>query len=307
MLDMSGRVSTGREQGLLGLAFHPKWPNDPRIFINYTDRSGVTRIEAWMLRTPMTRAVPSSVVTELEQPFANHNGGWLAFGPDSLLYVGTGDGGGAGDPDDRAQASDDRLGKMLRYDVGEGPRGVASPAGGSSDDADPAVWGIGLRNPWRYSFDEASGALWIGDVGQDKREEINVVPRSKFDEVVNFGWRQREGDSPFRSDGVQGSGVTIPPVIDYTRLRGCSVTGGAVYRGKAIKDLVGMYLFADVCEAGIRVVDADTAVRRSRPLRVWSTIAGGAQIVSINVGHSGEVLVVGHGGEIWQIVPRTEP
>lgn len=180
IVDLRDEVSDGSEQGLLGMAFHPSWPDDPRIFLNYTDAEGATRIEAWELTTPTGRATRTRELLRIEQPYENHNGGHLAFGPDGLLYIGTGDGGSGGDPEDRAQKDDDLLGKLLRLDVdGGGERGYAIPDG-NVDDGAPEAWAIGLRNPWRFSFDSETGDLWIGDVGQSEFEEIDALTKAQL-------------------------------------------------------------------------------------------------------------------------------
>jgi hypothetical protein len=303
VVDLSGEVSDGGEQGLLGMTFHPDWPQDPRIFLNYTDRSGDTRIEAWTMQSPTSSARRDRELLRIDQPFENHNGGHLAFGPDRLLYIGMGDGGSGGDPGDRAQQPDDLLGKLLRIDVdGGGERGYAIPPGNVA--ADSPVWAIGLRNPWRFSFDSTSGDLWIGDVGQDEREEIDVLPRARLDDGVrpNFEWRLREGTQPFDDSGRTGPGPMVEPVLDYGRTDGCSVTGGVVYRGRLLPDLVGAYVFADFCGDDLRLIDAKQAVTDGQ-IDSWASRPGLAQVASIAEVQRGELLVLSLDGTIAQVVP----
>ncbi|MEO6867469.1 MAG: PQQ-dependent sugar dehydrogenase [Gaiellales bacterium] len=296
LLDISDQVSSGGEQGLLGLAFHPGWPKDPRLFINYTDRDGATHVESWTMAGAGAPARRQRELLKLEQPYANHNGGHLQFGPDGLLYVGTGDGGSGGDPQDRAQNPEVLLGKMLRFDVAD-----AGAAGA------PEVWAIGLRNPWRYSFDATTGDLWIGDVGQSTFEEIDVLSADQISAVTqpNFEWRLREGFAKFNDSGRTGPGERIAPVLTYGRDHGCSITGGVVYRGALVPKLVGSYLFADFCERDIRILDADGvpgATFEEGELK-WQTAPGADQIVSFAEVQDQEVLAVSLDGTIHQVVP----
>jgi glucose/arabinose dehydrogenase len=261
-LDLSGSVSGGGEQGLLGLAFHPSFPDDPRFFVNYTDEAGDTRVASFTADpSNPDRADPSSRVELLfiGQPYANHNGGALAFGPDGFLYIATGDGGSGGDPHDNGQKLLTLLGKILRIDVDErsGDLQYAIPADNpfvATADAYPEIFAIGLRNPWRMSFDRATGDLWIGDVGQNSFEEIDVS-RARTS-GANFGWNRMEGAHCFRpSEGCDESGLTLP-VVEYSQGEGgCTVIGGYVYRGSAQPDLAGGYLFGDYCSGFIWAID----------------------------------------------------
>ena len=307
IVDLRDEVSDASEQGLLGMAFHPTWPEDPRIFLNYTDTSGDTRIEAWELTTPTGRATRQRELLRIEQPYENHNGGHLAFGPDGLLYVGTGDGGSGGDPEDRAQQEDELLGKLLRLDVdGGGERGYAIPDGNLGGGAAEA-WAIGLRNPWRFSFDSKTGDLWIGDVGQNEFEEIDAVTKARLgeSETPNFGWRLREGYASFDDSGTTGPGELIDPVLAYGRDEGCSVTGGVVYRGALVPRLEGWYVFTDFCADDLRLVDA-TGVAGTQPKQgdvTWVSAPGAAQVASIAEVQDGELLVVSLDGSIRQVLP----
>jgi len=306
VLDVSRDISTGSEQGLLGMAFHPDWPSDPRVFINYTDRDGDTRIQAWALDGPAGMARRERELLRIDQPYENHNGGHVAFGHDGLLYIGTGDGGSGGDPEDRAQSPDEELGKLLRLNVDAGAeRGYAIPEGNLRDGA-PTVWALGLRNPWRFSFDRTSGDLWIGDVGQDEREEIDVVSRAQVEgpDTLNFGWRLREGFAEFEGSGETGPGTLVAPVLDFGQDAGCSVTGGVVYRGKLVPKLNGWYLFADFCGQEIRLLRAEglPGSTHDEGEVKWSRGPEATQVASFGETHGGEVLVVSLDGKIYQVV-----
>jgi glucose/arabinose dehydrogenase len=246
VLDLADEVSTGTEQGLLGLTFSP----DGRfLYVNYTDVAGDTHVTEFPFDGDAADPDRRRDVLFVDQPYANHNGGNLAFGPDGYLYVGLGDGGGAGDPDANAQSLDTLLGKMLR--ISPRPEG-GEPYGVPGDNpfvgrprARPEIWAYGLRNPWRWSFDRETGDLWIGDVGQDAWEEIDVLPAGGA-AGANLGWDRLEGSHPF--EGGTGPEGTVLPVHEYANGAGtCSVTGGYVYRGTDVPDLVGAYLFGDVC------------------------------------------------------------
>jgi glucose/arabinose dehydrogenase len=240
-LDIEDLVSTGTEQGLLGLAFPPSYPNDKRVFVYFTDRQGDSIIGTFSPETNDRLDEESlSVVLKIVQPAANHNGGQLAFGPDGYLYIGLGDGGGQGDPSGNAQNKSSMLGKILRIDVSEtGPYKVPrdnplSPGNHSLAE----IWALGFRNPWRFSFDRATGRLFAADVGENSREEINIVERGK-----NYGWNTFEGTSCFKPP-CDASKFT-PPIAEYAHDEGRSVTGGFVYRGRKISKLNGCYIFGD--------------------------------------------------------------
>lgn len=252
-LDVRDLVATGGERGLLGLAFHPRYSQNRRLYVNYTRvGDGATVIAAYAADAADPDRVDPATRREIlvmAQPFANHNGGALRFGPDGYLYIGMGDGGSANDPGNRAQDPQQLLGKMLRIDVDGAvpyaiPPGNAYPAGGGR----PEIWASGLRNPWRFSFDRLTGDLYIGDVGQDAEEEVDFVPRGAGG-GANFGWRVMEGT---RCTGLP-AGVAcpppayVPPAVTYGHDVGCSVTGGVVYRGRDLPVLYGRYLYADYC------------------------------------------------------------
>jgi glucose/arabinose dehydrogenase len=254
-LNVSGLISSGGERGLLGLAFHPRYARNGRFFVDYTDTAGNTRVVEYR-RGRSGRANPSSarLLLRIAQPFPNHNGGHLAFGPDRMLYVGTGDGGSGGDPQGNGQSRDTLLGKLLRIDVDSRtggrpygiPRGNPFAAGGGR----PEVYAYGLRNPWRYSFDRARGDLWIGDVGQNAIEEVDFRRRGTG-AGVNFGWNAFEGRAAFSGGGPVRGRAPTRPVAQYSHSKGCSVTGGYVYRGTKVPALRGRYVFADYCSGRV--------------------------------------------------------
>ncbi len=261
-LDISDRLTSGGERGLLGVAFHPDFPTDPRVFVDYTDANGDTRVSSFVVDPANPdRADPSSEVKMvfIKQPYANHNGGALAFGPDGFLYISTGDGGSGGDPHGNGQSLDTLLGKILRIDVGrtDGDRSYGIPADNpfvGRAGAQPEIFTYGMRNPWRMSFDRATGDLWIGDVGQSAWEEIDVVRAGTSGQ--DFGWNRMEGAHCFRpADGCEDPSLVLP-VTEYGRDLGSTVIGGAVYRGSGQAALVGGYLFADFGSRNIFVIDA---------------------------------------------------
>ncbi|GIW73231.1 MAG: hypothetical protein KatS3mg102_2773 [Planctomycetota bacterium] len=260
-VDLSGRLAERHlEQGLLGMAFHPRYAENRRFFLNFTDREGDTRvIEMRASETDPDRADPASerLLLRVEQPFANHNGGHLCFGPDGYLYIGLGDGGWRGDPHNHGQDPETLLGAMLRIDVDRqsGTRPYAIPEDNPWADGRggrPEVWAIGLRNPWRYSFDRKTGDLYIADVGQDRYEEVHVTAAGTG-AGVNYGWNQFEGMHRYARLGRRYDIARLQmPVLEYGRRDGCSITGGFVYRGAELPELQGHYFYADYCTGIIR-------------------------------------------------------
>jgi glucose/arabinose dehydrogenase len=259
-LDISGRVSSGGERGLLSVAFHPSYRTNRRLYVNYTDNNGNTRVVEY--RSNGTRALPGTArqLLLVRQPYPNHNGGQLAFGPDGYLYVGMGDGGAGGDPENRAQNLGDRLGKLLRLNVNR--RGARWE-----------IVGYGLRNPWRFSFDRANGDLYIGDVGQNAWEEVDYLPRNSPG-LENYGWDVYEGRAMYEDKQPNPAGRLVAPIHVYRNGGGeCSVTGGFVYRGRATPGLRGRYIFGDFCSGRIwtlRVVDGRATDVRQERIRVSS-------------------------------------
>lgn len=300
-LDIHDRVRYGGEQGLLGLAFDPGYASNGRFYVNYTRRpDGDTVVEEYR-RSSSTHASRSSArrVMRINQPYANHNGGMIAFGPDGYLWIGTGDGGSAGDPWDHARDPGSRLGKMLRIDVSSHPYRVPAdnPFLGRRGAA-PEVWALGLRNPWRFSFDRESGELWIGDVGQGAWEEIDVED-PKQGGGRHYGWRTMEGNHCFDPRrGCDTTGLT-PPVHEYGHDLGCSVTGGYVYRGRAIPDLAGRYLFSDYCRGTIWSLERSAG----DPARVQVLVESRRPVSSFGEGPDGELYLCDHQGAVLRIEP----
>jgi glucose/arabinose dehydrogenase len=253
-LDIRDRVgSGGSEQGLLGLAFHPQVAQNGFFFLNYTDRSGDTVIARYSISPGNpNQADPGSerILLQVDQPYANHNGGQVAFGPDGYLYIALGDGGSGGDPQGNGQSTNTLLGKLLRIDVDNGER-YAIPADNPfvTQGGLPEIWAYGLRNPWRFSFDRATGDVYIADVGQNAWEEINFWPAGAA-AGANFGWDIREGAHPFEGNAPAGVEL-VDPVAEYPHPTGCSVTGGYVYRGQALPDMQGVYLYSDFCSGKV--------------------------------------------------------
>ena len=297
-LDIGDRLTAGGEQGLLGLAFHPE--DASRFFVNYTDTNGDTVIAEYRAASA-TRARRSSekVLLRIDQPYSNHNGGMLAFGPDGRLHVGTGDGGSGGDPHGNGQRRDTHLGKILRLDVSQ--RGRAAAPGDNPYAAGPGkdeILHTGLRNPWRFSFDRATGDLWIGDVGQNSIEEIDRAPAGETG--INFGWNLREGRECYVEGACDTKGLT-DPVAQYATSEGCAVTGGYVYRGEQHPQLQGVYLYGDYCGGQIWGLAADAA--RDGRARSRKLLESGIAISSFGEDASGELYVTDlHGGSVYRIV-----
>jgi glucose/arabinose dehydrogenase len=295
-LDLSREVSSGNEQGLLGLAFHPRYRDNGTFFLNYTDRAGDTRIERWRVGSDPDLADPArrELVLEIDQPYANHNGGDVAFGPDGMLYIGMGDGGSGGDPHGNGQNRGALLGKLLRIDVDHGrPYAIPrdNPLVGRAG-ARGEIWAWGLRNPWRFSFDPTENLLYIGDVGQNRWEEIDVV--DSREKGLNFGWNRMEGRHCYSSGGCDTAGLVMP-AVEYGHDAGCSVTGGVVYRGSRIPQLVGHYLYADYCSGWVRSFRWDHG--RVVEHRQWSVKPG--EVTSFGVDSAGEVYVLAHSGQVY--------
>lgn len=311
MLDISALVSTGGEQGLLGIAVHPEFPDDPRLVVDYTDVNGDTVVATYRLdAADPDRLDPGSAVTILtvDQPYANHNGGAVGFGPDGYLYVGLGDGGSGGDPLENGEHLDTLLAKILRLDIdllddGE-PYGI--PPGNpfaSVGGARPEIWLTGLRNPWRFAFDRLTGDLWIGDVGQGAWEEVDIAPAGVGG--LDFGWDRMEGSHCFEPEtGCSTDGLTLP-VTEYGHEDGCTIIGGAVYRGTAQPLLAGGYVFGDYCSGRLWAVSAEgasiglAAGGRLVPERVGT---GGAGLAAFGEDAAGELYAANLDGTISRIV-----
>jgi len=303
MVDLRDRLTSGGEQGLLGLALHPGFPNDPRAFVNYTSRNGDSIIASLRLDpADANRLDPESEqrILFLDQPYANHNGGDLLFGPDGYLYAFFGDGGSGGDPQDNGQNRDALLGKVLRLDIDHASGGDAysAPAGNPFLEAAgrDEIWLVGMRNPWRASFDRSTGDLWIGDVGQNAWEEVDVARAGVGG--LNFGWNRTEGNHCYPSgDQCSKTGLT-PPVSEYSHDLGCTVVGGYVYRGTRYPALAGAYLFADYCSGRIFALDPSTDAFR-KPVEVGNA---GSGISSFGEDAVGELYVTNLSGDVSRVV-----
>ena len=305
-LDITSRIASGGERGLLGLALHPDFPNDPRLFVNYTDLAGDTVVAEYRLGEADPGQVdPASerILLQISQPYPNHNGGGLAFGPDGMLFIATGDGGAGGDPQDNGQRLDTLLGKVLRIDV-DGPRNVGAPPYRAPPDnpfvdvagAAPEIWLTGLRNPWRIRFDPRTGDLWIGDVGQGEWEEIDVARAG--DGGLNFGWNRMEGAHCYEpKTGCDTTGLALP-IAEYGHDLGCAIVGGVVVRDPGQPLLDGRYLFADACTGALLVLDPDGAGPKAASLAAMT----GRQITSIVQADDGTVMATALGsGELVSI------
>jgi glucose/arabinose dehydrogenase len=305
-LDLRSQVSTGNEQGLLSLAFHPDYAANGRFFVDLTDPAGDTRvIEFRVSASDPDRADPGSarVVLAIDQPFSNHNGGLVLFGPDGMLYVGTGDGGSGGDPRGNGQSLGTLLGKLLRIDV-DGGDPYAIPSDNPFVDtpgARPEVWAYGLRNPWRFSFDRETGDLYIADVGQNRIEELNAVRGAGAG--LNYGWNVMEGTRCFEpSEGCNRSDITLP-VTEFDHGDGCSVTGGFVYRGSAIPDLRGRYLYSDYCSGFVRSFRF-AGGRADDQRRLPELEPSDNAVTSFGQDADGEMYLLTAGGSVHRIVAR---
>jgi glucose/arabinose dehydrogenase len=287
----SSTVLSGGERGLLGLAFHPNYVNNGFFYVNYTRAGdGATVIARYSVDTNNPNiANPNSaqILLTIPQPFSNHNGGSLVFGPDGFLYIGMGDGGSGGDPQNLAQNQNSLLGKMLRIDVdGGSPYGIPADNPNVSNAFPNEIWAIGMRNPWKFSFDRVTGDLWIADVGQNAREEINKV-NAPLTPGLNFGWRCYEASLPFNTaDCLSASNYTFP-VAEYNLGGGnCSITGGYVYRGSTYPNMVGKYFFADYCSNRIGWVNNNGGTI------TWSAAFTG-NFVSFGEDINGELYIAG--------------
>jgi len=291
-LDIADRVLAGGERGLLGLAFHPQFSANGRFFVNYTRRpDGVTVISEFRVSTDPNVALATTerVLLRQFQPYANHNGGMLAFGPKGYLFIGLGDGGSTGDPGNRAQNPAALLGKILRIDVnGVQPYAIPPDNPFATSGGRREIYALGFRNPWRFSFDRSTGQLYAGDVGQGSVEEIDIVSRGG-----NYGWHIMEGDRCYQpATGCNRQGLTLP-IATYSHTGGrCSIAGGYVYRGSAVPALVGTYVYADYCTGEI------FGRRSGQSSRLLDT---NRNIASFGENQAGELFVVGLGGTIERI------
>jgi glucose/arabinose dehydrogenase len=284
-LDLRGRVAYGGERGLLGMAFHPAYSSNRRFFVNYTDVAGDTRIVEYLTSASdpnVADPAPARELLMIDQPAPNHNGGWLGFGPDGILYVAMGDGGGGNDQYRNAQNPDSLLGSILRIDVNSG-------AGGAE------IWAKGLRNPWRNAWD--ANNLYVADVGQSQREEVTVLTTASAG--ANLGWPIVEGTRCVSAPSCDISGFAAP-IYEYTHSDGCSITGGYVYRGTAMPDLVGTYFFSDYCSGWLRSFRYSGGVTG---FREWTALGSLGQVTSFGLDSAGEIYVTVADGRLLKLVP----
>ena len=302
-LDIRSRVAFNGERGLLSIAFHPSYATNGFFYIYFTDTNGNIRVERFHVSSnpDVADATSSTLVIGIEhQPFANHNGGLVMFGPDGMLYIGTGDGGSGGDPQGNGQNRNALLGKLLRIDVnGASPYVVPpnNPFVGQTG-VRPEIWAFGLRNPWRFSFDRQAGLLYIADVGQDVHEEVDVVPAATGGQ--NYGWNVMEGKSCYNAQTCSQTGLTLP-LVDYTHSEGCSITGGYVYRGTKLPEIAGRYFYTDYCSGWLRSFRmVNGTLTQSKQ---WDVPAL-ASPTSFGEDSSGELYVTVGGGTVYRIVKR---
>ena len=302
-LDVTRLVRYGGERGLLGLAFHPAYAANGFLYVNYTDRNGDTQVVRYTVRADRDSVAANSAkpILGIVQPFANHNGGMLAFGPDGMLYIGMGDGGSAGDPFGNGQNLRTLLGKLLRIDVDHGdpyaiPEG--NPYRGRSNDGREEIWATGLRNPWRFSFDMTAKLLIIGDVGQNRYEEMDVVDAARAG--ANYGWNVREGAHGYGFPRP-GPANRVEPAVEYAHPDGCSVTGGYAYRGRALPELAGTIFYSDYCSGWLR----SFRWKRGKVLDQTQWDVGNlGSVTSFGEDADHELYVVAYDGKIWKLAGR---
>ncbi len=300
-LDIDSIVQGGAERGLLSMAFHPQYATNGFFYVNYSDNSGDTRVVRYSVTADPNVADPGSakILLTIEQPFPNHNGGQLAFGPDGMLYIGMGDGGSGGDPLGSGQDLGTLLGALLRIDVDGGDPYAVPPDNpfvgvGSARDE---IWAFGLRNPWRFSFDPPSGLIFIADVGQNAWEEVSVAPANSA--ARNYGWNVMEGLHCFGAATCDQTGLTLPAVEYANGSIGCSVIGGFVYRGSAIPETVGHYFYSDYCSGWLRsfrYVQGSATDERE-----WEVGSVGG-VLSFGVDAQGELYILSQSGRVYRLV-----
>ena len=303
-LDLRTKITAGGERGLLSIAFHPQYAINGVFYVYFTDRNGNIRIVRYSVsgNPDVANEASADTVIGIAHPvYANHNGGQLQFGPDGLLYAGTGDGGGGGDPDENAQNPSSLLGKLLRLDVN-----VASGHAVPSDNPfGSEVWGYGLRNPWRFSFDRQTGDLYIGDVGQNLWEEVDVsLASTGLGKGVNYGWDVMEGTHCYEPASGCDQSAKLLPVVEYSHAGGaCTVVGGYVYRGTRVPALAGHYLYADYCSGIVKSFRfVGGAVTDGRD---WTAdLSPGTGITSFGEDADGDVYIMTESGGLYRIVPK---
>ena len=299
----SSIIQNGGERGLLGLAFHPNYATNGYFYVNYTRAGdGATVIARYSVSTNpnIADATSGSVLLTVAQPFSNHNGGTIKFGSDGFLYIGMGDGGSGGDPGNRAQNINENLGKILRINV-DGTAPYSIPAGNPyiGITGNDEIWAIGVRNPWKFSFNRLNGDLWIADVGQNNVEEINKLA-SPLSAGLNFGWRCYEGTVAYNTSGCASIATMTMPIVQYTHSgeNACSITGGYAYTGSQFPSFAGKYFFADYCLGKIGTVNS------SNVLTFSPTISGLSGITTFGEDMNGELYVSSGNGTIYRIVDQ---
>ncbi|SFU72724.1 PQQ-dependent sugar dehydrogenase [Pseudoduganella namucuonensis] len=307
-VDISAKTTVNGERGLLSMAFHPQYAQNGYFYLYYTDTNGDIAVDRMQVSGDANVANPASATRVISVPHpgaTNHNGGQLAFGPDGYLYLGTGDGGGAGDPNGNAQNPTSLLGKMLRLDVGGSGPGYAIPPDnpyiGMSSRRNE-IWASGLRNPWRFAFDRTDGLLYIADVGQGEREEVNIAAATQGGN--NYGWRTMEGTACYNAATCERAGLFIPQ-FEYQHgandANGCSITGGFVYRGAAIPELAGEYFYSDYCKGYLKSFPYRNGVAGA--VRDWATGDIG-NVLSFGQDAAGELYMLSANGGVYRIAKR---
>jgi glucose/arabinose dehydrogenase len=305
-LDISGQISSVGEQGLLGLAFDPNYASNGRFFVHYSDPLGNTRVSSFQgsADADIANAGSEQIILTATQPYPNHKGGQLVFGPDGMLYLGLGDGGSGGDPQGRGQDRSDLLGSILRLDVQAGSSYTVpsdNPFIGQAG-ARPEIWSYGLRNPWRFSFDRGTGDLYIADVGESRFEEVDISPAAEgAGKGANYGWNLMEGKHCFSTSPCNQTGLTLP-LHEYNHSQGCSITGGYVYRGSAVPALQGIYFFADFCQGWVR--SFRVAGGAATELTDWRVLQPGGSITSFGEDAAGELYLMSANGGVFKVVPE---
>ena len=300
-LDLRTRTVAQNERGLLGLAFHPAYDDNGWVYVSFTDLEGDSRIERYTVSADPDVADPQSMLLVLaqDQPASNHNGGQIAFGPDGMLYVFFGDGGGGGDPQGNAQNLNSLLGKVLRLDV-DNAAPYAIPVSNpfrNQENRRGEIWASGLRNPWRNAFDRVGGRLYIADVGQNRLEEVNVVAANAAG--VNYGWNRMEASTCYEpATGCDRTGLMLP-VAEYDHDEGCSITGGHVYRGTAIPGIYGHYFYSDYCQGWLR--SFRYANDQATEHRTWD-IGDVGNVMSFGEDASGELYILSSNGRVYRII-----
>ncbi len=301
-LDISGKITSGGERGLLSMAFHPRYATNGFFYVNFTDLNGDTRVERYRVSGNRNAADPNSakLIITIAQPFANHNGGLVMFGPDGMLYIGMGDGGSGGDPQGHGQNLQSLLGKILRLNVDSAdPYGIPQDNPYTGGGGRPEIWASGMRNPWRFSFDRVGNSLYVADVGQNMWEEVSAV--STETAGLNYGWNAAEGNHCFASPTCNLSGF-VRPVLEYGRNQGCSVTGGFVYRGNRMPALAGTYFYSDYCSGWLRSFRLINGVATEQ--REWA-VGDLGNVLSFGEDSAGELYVLSTDGRVYRLVPAS--